>query len=146
VRTTQALTLAAAVLASGCSHQQLRRTGDRMIRVERGAEGLVEQVVEFKDARIADCRAQDLLTAEDREACVEPAVKLVEGTEAATQALRAALVTFWEVYPVLEAKLLNREKITADDLADLAARASRVASEYAALVDMIRAAREGEKP
>lgn len=145
MRKIPALILTSALVA-GCSHQQLRRTGDRMVRIERGAEGLVDQVVEFKESKIDDCRAKSLPTPEEREECVAPAIKLVEGTEAATQALRAALITFWELYPVLEAKLINKEKVTADDLADLGERAARVATEYATLVDMIRSAREGSAP
>jgi len=144
VRKLATTALVCLALAAGCSHQQLERTGDKMIRVERGTEGLVAEVVKFKDDKIAECREQSLPSEAERAACVEPATKLVEGTEPAVQALRAALITFWELYPVLEARLEGGERITPEEIAELSERAGRVLAEYATLVQMIREAKSKE--
>lgn len=133
-------------LAFACTPQELRRAGDRMLRVERGAQGLVTEVERFKTQKIDECRAQDLATAEDRAACVAPATELVESTEVSVRALRASLVTFWELYPLLEARTLDGGRLSPEDLAMVLERAGRVAQEYLRLAESVREAQEVDEP
>ena len=53
-------------------------------------------------------------------------------SRASLQGVRAALVSFWEVYGLLEAKLVRKEKITGADLAVLAYGTMVFVSEAAA--------------
>lgn len=140
-RPLNALVVSTALLA-GCSATQLRNAGDKMVRVERAAQGASDGVVAFKDATIETCRDQRLETEAERANCVEAAVQLVKVAQPLVQGVRAALISFWELYPVLEAKLVNGEKLSADDLAELADRASRVAAEYGKLLKAIKDARK----
>lgn len=135
-------TLVAALLpALACSHAQLERTGDGMVRVERATEGVVDGVVAFKDVVKEDCVAQNLATEAERAECVEKAVKAVKASKVGVAAVRAALVSFWELYPVLDQKLANGERLTADDLAELARRAQAVATAYQELIKEVQAAK-----
>lgn len=131
---------------SGCNAARLQKTGDRMVRVERAGAGIAKEVDSFAAEQEEDCRAQNLQTQEERAECVSVALKAVETTEAATVALKAALVTFWNLYPVLEAKVVNKERLSAEDIGELLGMAERVYAEYAKLLEVIkeiRAARKG---
>lgn len=127
------------LLPLGCAHAELEDVGDAMVRVERGAQGVVDGVSAAKDAVKEDCVAQDLETEAERMACVEDMLDVVRGTKAAVAAVRAALVSFWTLYPVLEAKLDRGDKLTAADMAALAEKAGAV---YAAYEDLIQYAKE----
>jgi hypothetical protein len=139
---TARLALGAVIFAAGCTHSQLRSAGDNMVRVERATQGVVDGVVAYKDVVKADCVEQNLQTEAERAKCVEKAVAVLRVSEPAVQGVKAALVSFWELYPVLEAKLVNKEKVTGADLADLAARAARVAAEYEALIKAVQEAKK----
>jgi hypothetical protein len=112
-----------------------------MVRVERGTQGVVDGVSAAKDAVKEDCIAQDLQTEAERMACVEDALNAVRGSKAAVQGVKAALVTFWTVYPVLEAKLERGDRLSAADLADLASKADAVVAAYR---DLIKYAKEAK--
>lgn len=139
----------AAVLAltlTGCAGTNLQRAGDGMIRIERGTQGVVDGVSATKDVIKADCVAQveagKLQTEAARLQCVDKALKMVRGSKAAVQAVKAALVTFWTLYPVLEAKVDRGEKITASDLAALTSRGDEVVKAYQ---DLIKYAKEAKQ-
>ncbi len=137
-----AVTIFAAPALSGCTAAQLRKSADAMVRIEKATEGVVEDVDTFAAAEKELCVAQDLQTKEARAECIGPALKAVTITEAATQALRAALITFWELYPVLEAKIERGEKLSAEDLKPLFQAADRVQSEYRKLLPIIEEVRD----
>ena len=126
---------------TSCAASQLRNTGDAMVRIEKAAGGIVEDVDEFAESEKQKCVAKDLQTKEVRAECIEPALKAVTVTEAATQALRAALVTFWELYPLLEAKLARGERLSLEDLGPLLEAADRVQAEYKKLLPVIEEVR-----
>lgn len=130
------------LLLVSCSHAQLEAAAETVIRAERGTAVLVEGVVDYKDVVKEDCIAQNLQTEAERAACVEKALKAVKVSRASLQGVRAALVSFWEVYGLLEAKLVRKEKITGADLADLLARGARVVTEYEAMIKAIKEAKE----
>jgi hypothetical protein len=135
-----------ALALTGCAGTPLQRTGDGMIRVERGTQGVVDGVSATKDVIKADCVAQaeagKLQTEAQRLQCVDKALKMVRGTKAAVQAVKAALVTFWTLYPVLEAKVDRGEKLTASDLGALTSRADEVVKAYR---DLIKYAQEAKQ-
>lgn len=110
-----------------------------MIRVERGSQGVVDGVSAARAAVKEDCVAQQLETEAERMACIEKILETVRATKAGVQAVKAALVSFWTLYPVLEAKLERGERLTASDLAALASRADAV---YAAYADLVTYAKE----
>lgn len=122
---------------SACSHAQLEKTGDAMVRVERSTQGVVDGISAAKDAVKEDCIAKQLETEAERMACIEDVLAAVRGSKAAVQAVKAALVTFWTLYPVLE----QGKKITPADLAELASRADAV---YAAYRDLVKYAKEAK--
>jgi len=134
--------LGALTLALGsspaCSRAQLEASGDAMLRVERATEGAVDVVIAYKEQVLSACEARDLATRDEREACVEPARRLVDASEPVVLAVRAALVSFWEVYPLLEARIEAGKRITPEDFAELAARAQRVSSAYRELLGAIK--------
>jgi hypothetical protein len=135
----------ASLSISGCNAARLQKTGDAMVRVERAGSGIVKEVDAFAVEQEENCRAQNLQTQDERAECVAVALKAVEVTEAATQALKAALVTFWNLYPVLEAKVVNKERLSADDIGELIAMADRVYAEYAKLLEVIKEIRAARK-
>jgi uncharacterized protein YaiE (UPF0345 family) len=114
-----------------------------MVRVERATQGVVDGVSETKDAIKDDCVAQveagTLRTEAERMKCVEGALKLVRGSKVAVQAVKAGLVSFWTLYPVLEAKLERGEKLSVGDLAKLVSKADAVGRAYQ---DLIKYAKE----
>lgn len=136
-----AVTLVLALCATGCSHAQLRSAGDQMVRAERATEGVVTGVVAFKEATKEDCIAQNLATEAERATCVEKALAAVQASRVGVEAVRAALVTFWELYPVLDAKLASGERLAAEDLADLVARGAAVAEAYQRLITQVQEAK-----
>ena len=135
-----ALTTALCALV-GCSHAQLESTGDKMVRVERATTGVVDGVVGFKDATKEDCLAQNLATEAERAKCVEKALAAVKASKAGVATVRAALVTFWELYPVLDRKLAEGGRLTAEDLAELVALATAVADAYQELIKEVQEAK-----
>lgn len=130
--------VAAALFATGCSHMQLERTADKMVRLERGTESVVAGVVQFKDTTKADCIAQKLKTEAERAACVDKALKAVRASQPAVLTVKAALVSFWHLYGVLEAKLVNGERLSQHDVAELVARGATVVNAYAKLVESVK--------
>lgn len=136
------LLLAATMAMSACAHSHLVKSGDAMVRAERGTEGVVAEVLEFKDATIKSCRAQDLLTPEARAECADPAVKAVELTEASVETIKAALVSFWTLYPILEAKFDSGERPSAAELAELATSSAAVLSAFQGLVKAVKEAKK----
>jgi len=134
--------LLALVLLVGCSHSQLQDAGDKMVRVERATEGVVTGVVAFKDATKGDCIEQNLATEGERAKCVEKALATVKVSKVGVAAVRAALVTFWELYPVLEAKLAGGGRLGAEDLAALASAATGVAQAYQTLITEVQEAKK----
>lgn len=126
----------------GCAASQLRNTGDAMVRIEKATAGVVEDVDAFAESEKQRCIAKDLQTKEARAECIGPALGAVTVTEAATQALRAALITFWELYPLLEAKLARGERISLEDLGPLLEAAGRVQAEYKKLLPVIEEVRD----
>ena len=127
-----------ALWVAGCNLRNLRRTGDAMVRVERAAEELVLEVDDFGASEEERCRDLGLETKAERAECVATALKVVEGSEVAIQALKAALETFWRLYPEIEAKLEAGEKVGAEDLAVLFQIADQVRAEYAKLVPLVQ--------
>lgn len=126
---------------AACSHAQLQRAGDGMIKVERATSAVVDGAVAFKDEVKADCVAQDLQTAEERKACVEPAYKVLDVVEPGTAGIRAKLVTFWSLYVVLETKIQSGEKLNADDIAKLVKQADAVVAAYRDVLKSVAAAK-----
>jgi hypothetical protein len=137
----RSLLLAAALLLAGCSHAQLESTGDKMVRVERATEGVVDGVVAFKDVTKDDCIAQNLATEAERAQCVEKALAAVKVSKVGVAAVRVALVSFWQLYPVLDRKLTEGGRLGAEDLAELAARAAAVADAYQKLIKEVQEAK-----
>ena len=113
-----------------------------MVRVERGTEGVVDGISAAKDVVKDDCAEQQLETEAERMACVEDILAAVRGSKVAVQAVKAALVTFWTLYPVLEAKVARGEKISASDLGELVRRADEVVAAYS---DLIKFAKEAKR-
>ncbi len=128
-----------AFLVTACAGTDLERVGDAMVRVERGTQGIADGVSAAKEIVKDECAAKQLETEAERMACVEDILAVVRGSKTAVQAVRAALVTFWSAYPVLESKLERGEKLTAADFAELAQRADDV---YSAYSDLVRYAKE----
>jgi hypothetical protein len=112
-----------------------------MVRVERGTQGVVDGVSAAKDVVKEDCIAQDLQTEAERMACVEDVLSAVRGSKAAVQGVKAALVSFWTLYPILEAKLERGERLGASDFAELASKADAVVAAYQ---DLIKYAKEAK--
>lgn len=112
-----------------------------MVRLERGAEELVLEMDHFGAEEEQRCRAKGLETREERASCVETAAKAVQATQTVVQALKAALETFWRLYPELEAKLEGGEKVSVEDLGVLFTVADQVRDEYAKLVPLVRSIR-----
>jgi len=137
------ISLILAITCSGCAGAKLERYGDRMIRVERATEGVVRGVHQTKELIKSDCEQQEaagkLQTEAERMKCIEGALELVRGSKVAVQAVKAALVSFWVLYPVLEAKIEHGEKLDARDFAMLASKAGAVTTAYQ---DLIRYTKE----
>lgn len=129
------------LLAASCSSSQLRAAGTNMIRVERATAGVVDGVVAYKDTVKEDCIAQNLATEAERAACVERAVKVLSISQVGVVAVKAALASFWALYPVLEEKLARGERIEAGDMADLAARGTEVVEAYQQLIRAVQEAK-----
>lgn len=142
----RALHLLLVLSLTGCAGAKLERYGDAMVRVERGTQGVVDGVSATKNVIKQDCVAQveagKLTTEAERMKCVEGALELVRGSKVAVQAVKAALVSFWTLYPVLEAKLQRGEKLDAGDLAGLVSRSDAVVAAYQ---DLIKYAKEAKR-
>jgi hypothetical protein len=142
----RAIHLILALSLTSCAGAKLERYGDAAIRIERGTQGVVAGVRETKEVMKADCVAQveagKLKTEAERMKCVEKALKLVRASKAAVQAVKAALVSFWTLYPVLEAKLERGEKLGARDWAKVASKADAVVAAYQ---DLIKYAQEAKR-
>ena len=142
----RALHLILALSLTGCAGVKLQRYGDAMVRVERGTQGVVDGVSATKDMIKQDCVAQvdagKLKTEAERMKCIEGALKLVRGAKVAVQAVKAGLVSFWTLYPMLEAKLERGEKLDARDFAKLMSKADAVVAAYQ---DLIKYAKETKR-
>lgn len=123
------------VFVSACAGAKLERVGNAMIRVERGTEGVVDGVSAAKDAVKEECVSRQLQTEAERMKCVEDILEVVRGSKVAVAAVRAALVSFWTFYPIMEAKLERGEKLGPEDLQQLAAHAHDVYAAYQVLVE-----------
>lgn len=141
MKTKRTVILLAALCLSGCSHAQLTKAGDSMVRVERATEGVVDGVVAFKDVTKEDCIAQNLATEAERATCVEKALATVKASKVGVAAVRAALVTFWKLYPVLDRKLAEGGRLSAGDIAELTALATAVADAYQELIKEVQEAK-----
>lgn len=133
---------AAATLLLGCTHAQLVKSGDAMIRVERGTQGVVEGVVVYKDQTKKTCIDKNLETAEERAECVAKALRAVEVSEDSVKVIKEALRAYWTLYPVLEAKFQNGERPTQEELAELASRAADVYAAFKSLVQGVKEAKQ----
>ena len=111
-----------------------------MIRIERSTTGVVDGISAAKDAVLEACRAKELPTEEQRLACVGKALDAVRGSQAAVATVRAALVTFWTFYPLLEAKARAGETVSAAELAALIQHADAVVDAYRQLAEYARKA------
>lgn len=112
-----------------------------MIRVERATEGVVDGVVAYKDTVKEECIAKALETEAERAACVERAVQALSVSQVAVAGVKAALTSFWALYPVLEEKLARGERLGAGDMADLAARGTAVVEAYEQLIRAVQEAK-----
>ncbi len=110
-----------------------------MVRIERATAGVADGISAAKVVVKEDCIAKQLETEAERMACVEDILVAVRGTKTAVQAVKAALVTFWTLYPVLEARLEAGGKVTPADLAELVRRADAVVTAYQ---DLLKYAKE----
>jgi len=117
-----------------------------MVRVERGTQAIVDEGIEFKKAEIDRCRELELETQEERAECVKTASTVVDTVEAITATIRLELIAFWSVYPLLEAKLANKERLSFDDIEKLIEIGGRVMDAYQELVEVLSTISESERP
>lgn len=127
-----------ALSVTSCASAKLERYGDAAVRIERSTQGVVDGVHATKETIKADCvlqaQAGKLTTEAERMKCVEKALQLIDVTTVAVQAVKAALVSFWTLYPVLEARIQGGEKLGAADWAKLMSKADAVVAAYQDLV------------
>lgn len=126
----------------GCTHAQLERTGDAMLRAERATQALSDGAVQFGEQTKAECVAKDLQAESERAQCVAVARKVVEAAELGVSAVKTALVSFWGAYAVLETRAAAGGRLRASDLHPLLADVGVVGAAYA---DLVRTIQEAKK-
>lgn len=129
------------VFVLGCTHAQLERAGDAMLRTERATQAVSDGVIAFKDVTKEECIRQALETEAERAACVAKAVKALDVSRVGVSAVAAALTTFWEVYAAIEVRMNAGGRISQDDLVQLASQSARVLEAYARLVQEVQEVR-----